>query len=178
MIRAHAMRLFERQGYENTTVQQVIDEVEVSESTFFRYFPNKADVVLTDDFDPLIVDSFRRQPKELTAVQALRNAFREAFARLSRDEMDGQRSRMTIVLAVPELRAAMLDQFVSAMRLLAEELAQRVGRRPEDLAVQTLAGAVVGVAMAVMIAVFEDPSASLADLFDQAMAHLESGPTL
>ena len=64
MIREHAMRLFRTQGYEATTVQQIIDEVEVSESTFFRYFPTKGHVVLTDDFDPIIVAAFRRQPAE------------------------------------------------------------------------------------------------------------------
>ena len=40
-IRAHALRLFLTQGYDATTVQQIIEEVEVSESTFFRYFRRK-----------------------------------------------------------------------------------------------------------------------------------------
>jgi len=178
MIRAHALHLFATQGYDETKVQQIIDEVEVSESTFFRYFPTKADVVLSDDFDPLIVDSFQRQPDTITSVQALRNAFRDAFGRLTREEVDDQRSRMQIILGVPELRAAMLDQFASAMQLLATVLAERVGRSPNDLEVRTLAGAVVGVAMAVMLAVFEDPTADLAELLDQAMGHLEDGPQL
>ncbi len=178
MIRAHALHLFATQGYDETKVQQIIDEVEISESTFFRYFPTKADVVLTDDFDPLIVDSFQRQPRTLNSVQALRKAFRDAFGRLSRDEVDEQRSRMRIILGVPELRAAMLDQFASAMQLLAAVLAERSGRSPDDLAVRTLAGAVVGVAMAVMLAVFEDPTADLAELLDQAMGELENGPRL
>ena len=177
-IRAHALHLFATRGYDETTVQQIIDEVEISESTFFRYFPTKADVVLSDDFDPLIVDSFQRQPRELSAVRALRNAFRDAFGRLSRDELDEQRSRMQIILAVPELRAAMLDQFASAMQLLAAVLAERVGRSADDMVVRTLAGAVVGVSMSVMVAVFEDPTADLAALLDEAMGHLEHGPEL
>lgn len=177
-IRAHALHLFATQGYDETRVQQIIDEVEISESTFFRYFPTKADVVLSDDFDPLIVYSFQRQPRELNSIQALRNAFRDAFGRLSPDEVDDQRSRMQIVLAVPELRAAMLDQFASAMKLLETVLAERTGRRADDLAVRALAGAVVGVAMAVMLAVFEDPTADLAALLDQAMAQLETGPQI
>ena len=75
------MRLFRTQGYEATTVQQIIDEVEVSESTFFRYFPTKGHVVLTDDFDPIIVAAFQRQPPELTPIQALRRAFRRGVQR-------------------------------------------------------------------------------------------------
>ena len=63
---------------------------------------------------------------------------------------------MAIVLGVPELRAAMLDQFTSAMQLLAEVVAERAGRPVYDWRVRTLAGAVIGIAMAVMITIAED----------------------
>jgi AcrR family transcriptional regulator len=174
-IRRRALQLFITQGYDATTVQQIIDDVEISESTFFRYFPTKGDVVLTDDFDPIIVAAFQRQPASLTPLQALRVAFHEAFAELSVEEVAEQAERMQLILAVPELRAAMLDQFGQAMTLLTSVLAERTGRRSDDMAVRTLAGAVVGTAMAVLFAMLEDPSADLATLFDEAMGHLEGG---
>jgi AcrR family transcriptional regulator len=175
MIRAHAMRLFRTQGYDATTVQQIIDEVEISESTFFRYFPTKGDVVLSDDFDPIIVAAFQRQPAGLTPIQALRGAFREAFGELGAGEIAEQSDRMHMMLAVPELRAAMLEQFAAAMRLLGTILAERAGRSPDDMAVRTLSGAVVGAAMAVMLTVVDDPNADLSILLDEAMSHLEDG---
>jgi AcrR family transcriptional regulator len=178
MIRAHAMRLFRTQGYEATTVQQIIDEVEISESTFFRYFPTKGDVVLSDDFDPIIIAAFQRQPAALTPIQALRAAFHEAFGSLKPEQIAEQTHRMDMMLAVPELRAAMLEQFAAAWRLLCTLLAERAGRSPDDIAVQTLSGAVVGAAMAVMFAMMGDPQASLAALLDEAMAQLEGGLTL
>ena len=174
-IQTHAFRLFREQGYDATTVRQIIEEAEVSESTFFRYFPTKADVVLLDDFDPLITEAFRRQPPELSPVQALRGAFKSAFDELSAQEESEQQDRMRIILSVPELRAGMLDQFASAMGLLAEELAERAGRDRDDIAVRALAGAVVGVAVAVMFVMVDDPTANLAALLDEAMAHLEAG---
>jgi AcrR family transcriptional regulator len=174
-IRKRALHLFITQGYDATTVQQIIDDVEISESTFFRYFPSKGDVVLSDDFDPIIVAAFQRQPASLTPIQALRAAFHEAFAELTPEEIAGQAARMQLVLAVPELRAAMLDQFGQAMSLLANVLAERSGRSADDMAVRTLAGAVVGAAMAVLFAMIDDPSADLATLFDEAMGHLEGG---
>jgi AcrR family transcriptional regulator len=174
-IQTHAFRLFQEQGYDATTVQQIIEEAEVSESTFFRYFPTKADVVLLDDFDTLITEAFRRQPPELSPVQALRAAFKSAFDELSAQEESEQQDRMRIILSVPELRAGMLDQFASAMGLLAEELAERAGRDRDDIAVRALAGAVVGVAVAVMFVMVDDPTANLAALLDEAMAHLEAG---
>jgi AcrR family transcriptional regulator len=175
MIRAHAMRLFRTQGYDATTVQQIIDEVEISESTFFRYFPTKGDVVLTDDFDPIIIVAFQRQPSALTPIQALREAFRETFGALRPDQIEEQSDRMHMILAVPELRAAMLEQFAAAMRLLGTILAERAGRSEDDMAVRTLAGAVIGAAMAAMFAVIDDPQADLSVLLDEAMSHLEGG---
>ncbi len=174
-IQSHAMRLFSRQGYDATTVQQIIHEAEVSESTFFRYYPTKADLVLSDDFDPVIIEAFRAQPSDATPVQALRTAFRLAFAQLGPEGEAEQRDRMAIVLGVPELRAAMLDQFTSAMQLLSEVVAERAGRPADDWKVRTLAGAVIGVAMAVMVAITEDPSKDFATILDEAMAHLEGG---
>jgi AcrR family transcriptional regulator len=174
-IQEQALRLFREQGYDATTVQQIIEEAEVSESTFFRYFPTKADVVLTDEFDPLIVRAFQQQPPGLGPVQALRGAFRTAFGELSTQEMADLRDRMNLILSIPELRAGMLDQLASSMQLLTEVLAARTGRQAGDMAVRTTAGAVIGVATAVMFAMIDDPESSLATLLDEAMAHLEAG---
>ena len=57
-------------------------------------------------------------------------------------------------------------------------MAERTGRRGDDLAVRTLAGAVVGAAMAVMFAMADDPAADMATLLDDALAHLETGLAL
>jgi AcrR family transcriptional regulator len=175
VIQTHALRLFRDQGYDATTVQQIIEEAEVSESTFFRYFPTKGDVVLSDDFDPLIVDAFLSQPTELRPIQALRAAFRAVFDRLSSQEVADQQERMQLVLSVAELRASMLDQLASAMRLLAGILAERTGRQPDDIAVLTVAGAVVGAVIAVTFAMGDDATANFAARLDEAMAHLETG---
>jgi AcrR family transcriptional regulator len=174
-IQSRALRLFREQGYDTTTVQQIIEEVEVSESTFFRYFATKADVVLSDEFDPVIVAVFREQPRELTVTQALRAAFALAFGQMTDDERAVQTDRMLLVLSVPELRAAMLDQLASAMGLLAEITAERTGRSRNDVSVRTFAGAVVGAAMAAMIAIADDPSSDIAETLDQSMACLEDG---
>jgi AcrR family transcriptional regulator len=48
------LRLFRAQGYSATTVDQIAAAAEISPSTFFRYFPTKEDVVLLDDYDPLL----------------------------------------------------------------------------------------------------------------------------
>jgi AcrR family transcriptional regulator len=174
-IQGHALRLFREQGYIATTVQQIIEAADISESTFFRYFPAKADVVLSDEFDPLIVEAFLGQPPELRPIPALRAAFRTVFNRLTTQQKSEQRERMQLIMSVPELRAAMLDQFAAAIHLLAQILAQRSGRQPDDMAVRTLAGAVVGATIAVTFTMLDNPTADPATLLDQAMANLETG---
>jgi AcrR family transcriptional regulator len=177
-IQGHALRLFHQQGYEATTVTQIIEEAEVSESTFFRYFPTKADVVLFDGMDALIVGAFRDQPHELGEIHALRVALQTVFNRLSAQEAVDQRERMDLIFSVRELRATLLEQLVSTMELLRQVLAERTGRQPDDLALRTLAGAVMGVTMAVMVAFGDDPTANIATLLDDALGHLEAGLVL
>lgn len=174
-IQQQAFRLFREQGYEGTSVSQIAEAAEVSESTFFRYFPTKEDVVLWDEFDPRLVAVFRSQPADLSAVAALRAAFRQVMAELSASEWAVQRERMALTLAVPPLRAMLVDQIRGPMGLVAEVVAARAGRAVDDPAVRALAGAVLGVALAAMFQWAEDPDADVTTLVDDAMAQLERG---
>ena len=177
-IQTHALRLFREQGYDATTIEQIIEAANVSETTFFRYFPTKEDVVLQDDYDPLIIGAYQAQPPDLPPVPAVRAAFAALFAHMPAQQQAEQRERVALVLSVPKLRAAMLDQYAKAMQLLAGAMAERAGRRPDDFAVRTVAGAVVGALMAVLAEMADHPGADLAALIDEAIAHLESGLSL
>src|ERR1700739_5036845 len=42
-----AVRLFRKQGYESTRIDDIVNILEISQPTFFRYFPSK-DAVLRD----------------------------------------------------------------------------------------------------------------------------------
>jgi AcrR family transcriptional regulator len=174
-IQQHALRLFREQGYAATTVEQIAEAAEVSPSTFFRYFPTKEDVVLYDAFDPLIFAAFEAQPGALGPIQALRGALRAVFAELSAEELAEQRERATLMVAVPELRMRMLDQVVVSTQQLAELVARRVGRRADELAVRTFAGAVIGAMMAPLLAAIADPTADYIALMDASLAYLEAG---
>lgn len=45
-IKEAAIALFDEQGYETTTVQQVADRAEVAKGTFFNYFSSKESLIL------------------------------------------------------------------------------------------------------------------------------------
>jgi AcrR family transcriptional regulator len=149
-IREAAMTLFERQGYATTTVEQIAEAAEVSPSTFFRYFPTKEDVVLTDEWDPLIVDVIRSQPPEVSAAEALMAGIRTIIMTATPEDMAAERRRQQLFQDVPELRARYLHQLTDAIDMLAGVLAERAGREAPDLAQRAVAGALIGVALATL----------------------------
>lgn len=177
-IQAHALRLFRTRGYDETTVEMICAAAEVSEATFYRYFPAKHDVVLWDEWDPLIIAAFRAQPPELSALAAFRAAFTSVFAEMTPQQRAEQQQRTLLMLDVPELRAAMTDQLTQTIDLFVGLVAKRTHRKPTDLAVRTFAGAIIGIAISVMYTLTDEPNADIAATFDQALAHLETGLTL
>jgi hypothetical protein len=82
---------------------------------------------------------------------------------------------MELVLSIPPLRATLFDQIRGPMRILAEAVAERTRRQPDDLAVRALAGAVIGVGLSAMFAAADDPDADIISLIDTMMAQLEAG---
>jgi len=150
-IREHALRLFREQGYQATTVEQIAAAAEVSPSTFFRYFPTKEDVVLRDDFDDRALAAFERQPPSMTPLAALRAAIRETVATLTPEEWDEFRQTAALSVTVPEVRARTLDELSRTIDVMAEGMAKRTGRSPDDLAVRTYVGAVFGVMISVIM---------------------------
>jgi AcrR family transcriptional regulator len=174
-IQRQALRLFRERGYEATTVSQIAEAAEVSESTFFRYFPTKEDVVFWDELDPLVFQAFKEQPPELGPVRALRESIRDVLSRASAAEKADLRERLELLLLVPPLRAMLLDGLRGPMRLLAEAVAGRAGRSPDDPAVRALAGASMGVGLSAMFAAADDPEADVVALIDEGLALLEAG---
>jgi len=147
-IREHGMRLFEEQGYAATTIDQIAEAADVSQSTFFRYFPTKEDVVLTDDYDPMIVAAMRALPPEVEPLEALRRSVHDVFARLTPQDWEQERRRQRLFQQVPELRARAMQQFTDTIALLADVVADRAGLPAGNFSTRVLAGAVIGAALA------------------------------
>lgn len=177
-IREQALRLFREKGYQATTVEQIAAAAEVSPSTFFRYFPTKEDVVLRDDFDDRVLEAFERQPPSATPLAALRAAIREAVATLTPEEWDEFHQTAALSVTVPEVRARTLDELSRTIDVMADGLAKRTGRSPDDLAVRTYVGAVFGVMMSIIMP-GDWADATMGEQtfqrIDEALSLLESG---
>ncbi len=74
-----ALELIERQGFEQTTVNEIAAVVRVSARTFLRYFPTKEDVIVASVAEVMAVlpKSLSVRPPEETPDKALKAAARE-----------------------------------------------------------------------------------------------------
>jgi AcrR family transcriptional regulator len=149
-IREAAMTLFEAQGYPSTTVEQIAEAAEVSPSTFFRYFPTKEDVVLADDWDPPMAAAILAQPPEMGPADALIAGMRAVVERATPADWAAERRRQRLFQEVPELRMRYFQQLTAAIDLFASVLAERAGRPEPDFESRAIAGAMIGVAMALV----------------------------
>lgn len=174
-IQRQALRLFATQGYESTTVEQIAEAAEVSPSTVFRYFPTKEKLVVSDGYAPEVVEAFRAQPAGLSPLQAVRAAIRMAFEGMSGEEVAERRQLQELVLTVPELWAASLDNIKQTQRMLAELVAEQSGRAPDDAEVRSFTGAVFGVLLEVWLRWADDPDLDALEALDRGLAHLEAG---
>ena len=171
-IQDAALRLYLEQGYDATTVEQIADAAEVSPSTFFRYFPTKAETALYDRLDPVFLQSFVEQPADLSPTAALRAAMWDVLSRLAPEESELEQARWRLVAGVPELRAALAERIAPLGQMVAEALGKRIGRRPDDLTVRVWTGAVVGGLMAAVFAALQD-GGDVMEYVDRSISQLE-----
>jgi AcrR family transcriptional regulator len=142
-IQREALRLFQRDGYAATSVETIAAAAEVSASTFFRYFPTKEDVVLSDFVDEATIERFVDAPAELDLFAALAHAVRAGFGEMPDEDFELEHVRNTLIRTVPELRRGMIAEMVRPMRLLADAIGRRTGREVDD-DIRMFAGAAVG----------------------------------
>jgi AcrR family transcriptional regulator len=172
-IRREAFRLIQENGFGATTVEQIAEAAEVSPSTFFRYFPTKESVLLADDLDPVILTALEEQPPDLSPSQAVRRAYQAAMANLSEEQREVEDARQRLMFSVPELKAAMYDEYYRTITTFAEAVARRIGRDSGDFELRVFAGALTGAIMAVY-----EPGPRATDTVLRALDFVDAGMPL
>jgi AcrR family transcriptional regulator len=170
-IRREAMRLIQAKGYANTTIEQIAAAADVAPSTLFRYFPTKESVLIAKDLDQVIIDTLAAQPADMEPLKAFRQSLEFTWATASEAEWDFERARLRIVLSVPELKAAQLDEYNRTVDKLAEAEARRTGRDAGDLEIRVFLGALAGA----LIAALDGDSAAMMDRTRQTLDFMEAG---
>jgi AcrR family transcriptional regulator len=143
-IQAAALRLFETQGYEHTTVEQIAEAAETSTTTFYRYFPTKEDVVLDNDASPLFEVTVAARPADEPLTATIRAAMAAVVAAAEADR-DLTLTRMRLIATVPALEARYAGQERRSIDYLARFLATRTGRPADDYQLELIAFVLAGV---------------------------------
>jgi AcrR family transcriptional regulator len=175
-IRTAAYRLFARQGYEATTVDQIADAAEVSPSTFFRYFPTKEDVVLDDEYDDALAEGLRARPAGEPVIASIRHALTDSLGRIIDADRDELLLRTRLGFEDPALRARSWDEQQRSQDAVAALIVERTGRPADDLEVHCAAAAIIAVSTAVVKHwVAGDGREDLVALYDGQFALLAEG---
>jgi AcrR family transcriptional regulator len=177
-----AFALFQRKGFEATTVDEIAEAVDVSPRTFFRYFASKEEVALSllDEQLVAFLDRLAHRPADEPVLTALRHAAVEVvvdcesgtggFDPLQFDLM------YLLVANSPALAAHSLEQGAAHLAELAQLIAVRMGAEPTDPRPQLVASvAICAVQTAVNAWRTAEPDTRSSVLVDRAFQLLEHG---
>ncbi|MFE2289746.1 TetR family transcriptional regulator [Streptomyces sp. NPDC059452] len=133
LLRA-ALELFTTQGYEETTVDEIVEAVDVSQRTFFRYFANKEDTTFAvqEMVESRFIAELRGRPAEEAPFEAMRravlsawNSIGEAIEEVITVDLHMRTYRM--IESTPSLLAAHMRRGVATENQIARLIAEREG---------------------------------------------------
>ncbi|MFE9438103.1 TetR family transcriptional regulator [Streptomyces sp. NPDC006602] len=133
LLRA-ALELFTGRGYEQTTVDDIAEAVDVSQRTFFRYFANKEEAALAVQEMTVerFVESVRERPPHEAPMEALRQAVLEGWDTLNEVvesvvPVELHLRMYRVIESTPVLLAAHLRRSAEVEETIARVLAEREG---------------------------------------------------
>ena len=172
-----ALDLFERKGFDATTVEDIAAAADVSPRTFFRYFDSKTELIMARNtaqgakLGPLL----DARPADEGPLEALRQLLRENLVERCADPAVVR--EFQVMMTTPTLRDLTRQHFYEEEAALAEAFARRLGVDDGDLRPHLLAGAAASATWTVVdrwIAEKGDADRLLA-MIDEAFALLEQG---
>jgi AcrR family transcriptional regulator len=172
-IRANALRLFGEQGYDATTVEQIAAAAGVSHMTFFRYFPTKEDVALSDSYDPMIAALLAQTPATWPLTQRIRAALLQGLTQVYDTDRDALLAQNKLIVSTPALRERLWADQIATQQLILQTL----GPRPSFQTRVIVAACLAAATTAILTWVQNNGTPELPDLINQAFETLTNHPT-
>ena len=168
-----AFGLFERQGFERTTVGDIARAAGIGRRTFFRYFASKNDVPWGGFEERLerMRACLAGCPPQTPLAEAIRLGV-IAFHEAGPGEESWQRRRLELIVRVPVLQAHSTLRYAAWRRVIAEFAAARTGQPPDSLLPVTLGYAAAGLSVAACEQWLAGADPDLARLIDAAVRGL------
>jgi AcrR family transcriptional regulator len=168
-LRLHALRLFDQQGYDATTLEQVAAAAEVSPRTLYRYFPTKEDLVFADDYDPWLLELLRHRPDGEPDLVAVREAMRAGVSLLDDRAERAAAARLRFAMTTPGLRVRAVAEQLRAAEEMARVLAERNRLAAPDLGCRAVATGALGAVAAALESWASGQASSMADAIIRAI---------
>lgn len=136
-----ALTLFERKGYEATTVEEIAAEANVSPRTFFRYFETKVETIMEESdaevgaFERLV----RERPADEGVLEAIHQVVRQKVVAEVLDESTRMARELRVVVTTPSLMASAQEHIRQHQNALVPAVAERLGVATSALAPHVLA---------------------------------------
>lgn len=168
------MRLFIERGFDRVSIEDVVDEVDVSVRTFFRYFPSKGALVVAWH-EKLNNELVRRVLTQPTSTPPLIAAHRAMAALIEAYEQDREKALgiARLTQATVSVQAELAGSNQRLQRELADGIAARWALPPQSLVAPTAAAAVIALAnIAVGAWIARDGAGSPSALVDDAFETL------
>jgi AcrR family transcriptional regulator len=165
-IRASALQLFREQGYEATTVEQIAAAAGVSHMTFFRYFPAKEDVALSDNFDPLLAELLGQTPATWPLIERIRAVLVTGLRKVYDTERDALLAQNKLIVETPALRERLWADQIATQQLILQALSTGQPDSFHDRV--TVAACLAAASTAILTWVENNGTPELPDLMDQA----------
>ncbi|MEP7055900.1 MAG: TetR family transcriptional regulator [Actinomycetota bacterium] len=173
-----ALTLFVEHGFDNVTTDDIAAAVDVSKTTFYRYFESKEDVLLGNAADRLAF--MERALAERPTDEPVLTAVRYAIASVVSDSGESREEKLLksrVMRSAPSLMARKLEHQCAWEDTVAKFVASRLpADKSRDLRARIIAANVLAtmrVAMDYWLAT--DGRGELADVFDEALATLSHG---
>lgn len=172
-----ALELFAARGFTQVSVDDVAHAAGIARRSLFRYYASK-NAIPWGDFDAHLQhlrELLDNVDPQVPLGAALRAALL-AFNTFGESETARHRLRMRVILQTAELQAYSMTMYAGWREVIAEFVARRSGAEPTDLAPQTVAWMMLGVALSAYEHWLDDESVSLkqalGDAFDVVGAGL------
>ncbi|MEV5505428.1 TetR family transcriptional regulator [Streptomyces orinoci] len=126
-LAAAALDLFEEHGYENTTVIEIAERAGLTKSTFFRYFPDKREVLFGGGtMNGLLAEGIASAPPAAGPLDAVADAL-DALGRtfFTADRREFSRRRQAVLNAHTELREREALKRIGLTASMTEALGRR-----------------------------------------------------
>lgn len=140
-LAAAAARLFMAKGYDQVSVKEIADAVDVSVPTLFNHVPDGKEAVMFDDGverrESLLAAIGNRA--DGTSVMAALREFMSGRGPFVADPTPDFRERTELIMNTPALRAYSRKLWIRCEAPLAEAIATEIGRTSDDMTARAAA---------------------------------------